>query len=108
MQNNQEKLDEMYEMMQENNEILRSLLRRERFANFLRIMYWIFIIGTLLGAYYYVQPVLTKMTANFDGLQSTVTHINENISSVGNSLPETKTIKSFFETIKNMAGKSAN
>ena len=40
-QTNQEKLDELYELSQENNEILRSLLRREKFTTYMRLVYWL-------------------------------------------------------------------
>ena len=104
-QTNQEKLDEMYEMIQENNEILRSLLRRERIANFMRILYWLFIIGTLLGVYYYAQPYMLKITENFSSLQNAITNVNNNLNTVGGQLPETKAIRSFLDVIKSFFNK---
>ena len=98
---NQEKLDEMYEMIQENNKILRSLLRRERFATFMRIIYWMFIIATIFGLYYYVQPVFNKFLVNFDSIQKTLNSIN----GMGNELPETKTLQSFLDFIKSFFNK---
>ena len=88
-QTNQEKLDEMYEMVQENNDILRTLLRRERINSFLRIMYWLFIIGTLFGAYYYVQPFVNGALGNFGAIQSAVNNLNV----VSAQLPESKTLQ---------------
>ncbi len=104
-QTNQEKLDEMYEMIQENNEILRSLLRRERIANFMRILYWLFIIGTLLGVYYYAQPYMLKITENFSSLQNAITNVNNNLNTVGGQLPETKAIRNFLDVIKSFFNK---
>ncbi len=61
---NQEKLDEMYHLTLENNEILRSIRRNERVANFFRFLYWVIILGALSGVYFYVNPLIQKVVDN--------------------------------------------
>jgi hypothetical protein len=93
-QTNQEKLDEMYELVKENNEILSGLLRRERISNFFRIMYWIIILGTIFGVYYYVQPVVQSLTFNLESVQTGLNKLNE----ASGNLPEVNRIKDFLNS----------
>ncbi len=94
--NNQEKLDEMYEMIQENNDILRGLMRRERISNFFRILYWLFIFGAIFGVYYYLEPVIKVFTANMETLQQGI----EKINTASGKLPEVNTIKNLFNSFR--------
>ncbi len=96
-QTNQEKLDEVYELVQENNEILRSLLRREKFATYMRLIYWLIIIGAVFGLYYYVEPVINYISNNSSGLRDFLDAIN----SKTNNFPEVSKIKEMLGTFKN-------
>ncbi len=97
-QSNQEKLDEMYEMVQENNQILRSLLRRERIANFMRIVYWLFLLSAIFGTYYYVQPFFQSLDIDLSVIQNTLNFFKGYTSKV--NIPEAETLKSAIETFK--------
>lgn len=55
---------------EENNDILRSLQRSMRFSRFMTIIYWLFIIGSFVGAYYLVQPYLDQATSLYNSAQS--------------------------------------
>ncbi len=96
-QTNQEKLDELYELSQENNEILRSLLRREKFATYMRLIYWLIIIGAVFGLYYYVEPVINYVSNNSSGLRDFLDAINSKTS----NFPEVSKIKEILGTFKN-------
>ena len=93
---NQEKLDDMYKLVQENHEVLQDLLRRERLASFGRILYWILVLGTLFGAYYYIRPVveifIPKMGSFNDAL--------DKFSAMSNQLPEVSKLKAVFYNLK--------
>jgi hypothetical protein len=93
---NQEKLDEMYEIVLENNEILRGLIRRERVATLFKIVYWLIILGGIFGAYYYLEPVVKNLSGNLEGLQNGI----EKLNTASNSLPEVNTIKNLFNSFK--------
>ncbi len=96
-QTNQEKLDELYELSQENNEILRSLLRREKFTTYMRLVYWLVIIGAVFGLYYYVEPVISYISNN----SSLITSFLENINNKTNNFPEVSRIKEIIDSFKN-------
>lgn len=93
---NQEKLDDMYKLVQENHEVLQDLLRRERLASFGRVLYWIIVLGTLFGAYYYVKPVVQVFMPQYESFNAAIQKIND----ASYNLPEVNSIKSFFDTLK--------
>ena len=49
-------LDNLYTLVKENNEILRSIRRSTRFTLIMRIAYWVVIIAVSFGALYFIQP----------------------------------------------------
>ncbi len=52
---------------EENNEILRGMQRSMRIQRFVRIAYWIFIVGSAVGAYYLIQPYLESLVGFYGG-----------------------------------------
>ena len=50
-----ELLKRSVELAEENNDMLRAIRRSMRLARFISIMYWVFIIGSAVGAYYLIQ-----------------------------------------------------
>ncbi|MEQ1500283.1 MAG: hypothetical protein ABL917_02860 [Parcubacteria group bacterium] len=57
-------------LSEENNDILRSIQRSMRLARFMSILYWVFIIGSAVGAYYIVQPYVEQLTQIYGGAKS--------------------------------------
>lgn len=51
-------LERTYKLAEENNIILHSIRRSNRFSAAMRIVYWVIIIGLSVGAYYLIQPYL--------------------------------------------------
>ncbi|MFA6609003.1 MAG: hypothetical protein WCT07_03805 [Candidatus Paceibacterota bacterium] len=100
--NNQEKLEEVYELTVENNEILRSIRRQQHIANAFRFLYWLVILGALGGAYYYVRPVVDSIFGNKVGIDSTLKQYEE----LRSQLPETKLLDQFLQGIKNSTNKA--
>lgn len=49
-------LERTYKLAEENNGILRSIRRSTRVALFMRMFYWVIVIGVSIGAYYLIQP----------------------------------------------------
>jgi len=45
-------------LAEENNKILLSMQRGQRWASIMRAVYWIFIIGSTVGAFYLLQPYI--------------------------------------------------
>ncbi|MHB1316671.1 MAG: hypothetical protein ACYCZW_02330 [Minisyncoccota bacterium] len=56
--------------VQENNEILHALRKAQRWATIWRSVYWIFIIGSAVGAYWIIQPYIDQLIGVYSGAQS--------------------------------------
>lgn len=54
-------LERVYELSEENNEMLVSMRRSMRLARIWSIVYWVFIIGSAVGAYYIIQPYIDNI-----------------------------------------------
>ena len=54
-------------LVEENNEILNSIQRSMRFQRVMSVIYWIFIIGSAVGAYYLIQPYIDSLTGAYSG-----------------------------------------
>ncbi len=67
---------------EENNSMLRSIQRSMRLARFMSILYWVFIIGSAVGAYYLIQPYVDGITGAYIGTKDTV---NNNINTVSDT-----------------------
>jgi predicted MFS family arabinose efflux permease len=51
-------LQDTLEIARENNQMLQSMRRSLRIQRLMSLVYWIFIIGSAFGAYYFIQPYL--------------------------------------------------
>ena len=70
-------LEEAHELAKENNEMLHSMRRSMRFARFMSILYWVFIIGSAVGAYYLIQPYVDQLQEAYGGAKSTYDNIKD-------------------------------
>ncbi len=98
--NNQQKLEEVYHMTMENNEILRSMRRQQHIANAFRLFYWVVILGALGGAYYYIRPAINTLSENKQQVDSALKQFNE----LRSQLPETKVIQEVINGLKASSG----
>ncbi len=57
-------------LAEENNDILRSMQRSMRFGRIMSVIYWVFIIGSAVGAYYLVQPYVDSIKGAYGGAKS--------------------------------------
>lgn len=100
---NQEKLDEMYDKVDEIYGIVRGMRNRERISNIMKVLYWLIIIGAAFGAYYYVKPVVDTVVPKIESVQKGLDQINnvgKQINGVTESLPEVNTVKTIIQNIK--------
>lgn len=100
---NQEKLEEIFEMAKENNDILRNLRRQQNIANAFRFLYWIVILVSLGGAYLYVKPAIDSFNQNKTKVDETLQQFN----SLRSQLPETKILDQVMKGIKSATGGAA-
>ena len=57
-------------LAEENNNILRKIQRSMRFQRIASIIYWLFILGSLAGIYYFIQPYVQSITDTYGGAKS--------------------------------------
>ena len=91
--NNEEKLNAIYEMTLENNDILRVIRRQQYLANALRLLYWLIVLGAIGGAYYFVRPVVQNLSNNSG-------KIEETYSQLRSQMPETKLFEQIMDSLK--------
>jgi hypothetical protein len=60
------------EVSKENNKILRKMQGAQRWAQVIKVAYWLVMIALLAGAYYYVQPYVKKIMDIVPGLSKTL------------------------------------
>lgn len=76
-------LRETAELTKENNKILRGIRRSNRFSAFFRIVYWVLIIGSAIGAYYYIQPYINAVSEAYVQMKQNI----ETVKGVTSKLP---------------------
>ncbi len=60
-------LERVAKLSEENNDILRSMRRSNRFTNIMRIFYWVIILLVGFGSYYFIQPYVNTMMNLLNG-----------------------------------------
>jgi hypothetical protein len=78
-----ELLNRSIEIAEENNKILRGIRRNARFSSILRAIYWLIILGTAFGAYYFVKPFIDPVIKSYNGMQQNI----ESVKNITNNLP---------------------
>lgn len=63
-----ELLESIRKLTEENNQIVKSLRRLQRWASFWSVFRWVLIIGSALGAYYYLQPYIDQVWELYNAL----------------------------------------
>ena len=78
-------LERTYKIAEENNTILRSIRRSNRFSLVLRIGYWVVILALSYGAYYAIQPYVNQLFDLYSQVQADASTAHSTINSL-NSL----------------------
>ena len=74
-----EMLKKTLELAQENNKLLHSVRRNMFWGRVVRIIYWVVIIGTAVGIYYYITPYI-------DSAVNAYGNVKIDLKSLGNML----------------------
>ncbi|MBI2109282.1 MAG: hypothetical protein HYT93_03875 [Parcubacteria group bacterium] len=77
-------LERILKLSEENNKLLKKINRSIQWGRFIHALYWVIIIGSAVGAYYFLQPFFDAFT----GALGTVGAGVENLQKVGGSLPD--------------------
>ena len=59
-------LEKTFELEKENNILLRYIKRSLHISSIMSVIYWVFIIGTAVGAFYLLQPYWDKVVHVYD------------------------------------------
>lgn len=89
------KLDEILEIARDNNKILRSTRRAQRWSTFFSFTYWVIILGSIFGTYYYFQPTIQKYLK----VMQTSVGIMQKLEGAAGSIPTD------MQVVKNLLGK---
>lgn len=73
----QKLLQKNIKITQDNNRLLRSMHRAMQWGRFVRIIYWVIIIGSALGVYYYVEPIIGNLRGGVDSAFSGLEKLQE-------------------------------
>ncbi len=65
-------LNELLEKTNENHALLKKMRRHMAFGTMFRFLYWVMILGTAVGAFYYLQPYLENLISIYGGVSDTV------------------------------------
>jgi TRAP-type C4-dicarboxylate transport system permease small subunit len=64
-------LEDTFALTQENNKMLHSMRGHMRVQRVMSILYWVFIIGSAVGAFYLIQPYIDQYKSLLDGASET-------------------------------------
>ena len=86
-----ELLKKSADLAEENNDMLRKMQRSIRLGQTMTLVYWIFIVGGAVGAYYFIQPYLNQIMSTLGSYGATTSSLNGSMSNV----------KSILDSLKN-------
>ncbi len=82
-------MNQILELTKENNKILRGMQRTARIGKFFRAIYWILILGSIFGTYYYLQPYIDQLLRTYNDVISTV----QNVKNKAANIPDPNSLK---------------
>ena len=80
-------LEETLALSKENNKMLHSMKRSMRLARVMSIFYWVIIIGSAVGAYYYIEPYLDQLMNVYGSAKGNLDSINSLFKEMPKDLP---------------------
>lgn len=69
-------LEETAVLAKENNQMLLSIRRSMKFSRIFRIVYLVFLIGSAIGAYYFLQPYVDEAVKIYDNVTNPFKSLN--------------------------------
>lgn len=62
------KIDDLTELAEENQRMIRNLYQRARMATVFIFIKWFIIIGITIGSFYYLQPFIDNLVGIYGGI----------------------------------------
>ena len=72
-----ELLEKSVKLAEDNNKILHSMRRSMRLSRIMTFLYWIAIVGSAVGAYYFIQPYVEQLTDVYGGAKNNFNGLSE-------------------------------
>ena len=89
MESGEERLiKETLELSRENNKILRKIQGSMRWGRFFKFAYWLIIIGSAAGAYYFLQPFIESSRETLQTLNTDIQMVQD----IGGKIPDINTL----------------
>lgn len=60
-------LKDILDLVEENNAMLHSMKRSIAWSRFFRGVYWVVIIGSVVGSYYFLAPLIDQVKEAYNG-----------------------------------------
>jgi hypothetical protein len=89
------KLEKVLSLSQENNAMLHKIRSVQKTAQMFRAIYWIFILGSALGAYYFVKPYLDGILSLYTGGTSSFKNASASVK-----IPDSKQFQDLINQFK--------
>jgi len=89
-------LQENLKLSRENNEMLKKVRGIQKRAHFFQIMYWLFIIGITVGAYYYIQPYIEKILSVYNSGAGSILQLQN----LGSSIPDVSHLQDLLKQLQ--------
>lgn len=70
-------LKETLELARENNRTLKKVHGILKWSRVIKIIYWIILIGSIFGLFYFLQPVIDNFIGAFEGTVSGIKGLQE-------------------------------
>ena len=70
-------LKQTLELVEENNQLLKRLHTSMVWGRAMRIIYWVILIGSAVGAYYYVEPYLNSLLKIYNSIPNAFSGIQK-------------------------------
>jgi hypothetical protein len=77
-------LERIAKQVDQNNDMLRSIVSTMRWQKIWRFIYWVLIIGTSIGAYWVIQPYINQILSVYSGAESNVNSVRDLLRSYTN------------------------
>ncbi len=74
---NEQQQQELFELVKENNKMLKVIRFNQRIQTVTRILQFLFVIGLFGASYYFLQPYLEKVMELYNQVQTTAQTANE-------------------------------
>lgn len=90
-------LQENLRLSKDNNDMLRKMLRIQRWTQIYRVLYWVVILGVSFGAIYFIKPYLNSLLGYYSSISDSV----DTVKQVSSSVPDLKHVQDLLNQLQN-------